>query len=59
MSEILVQCVCLSNHNAHFKYPTILYFNKGEILKRKAKQGKGKQSWKVLFRKDGQEDLSM
>ena len=57
----------ISFHNAytyqitivHLKYPTILYFNKGEILKRKAKQGKGKQSWKVLFRKDGQEDLSM
>lgn len=27
MSEILVQCVCLSNHNAHFKYLTILFAN--------------------------------
>lgn len=50
----------LSNYyNVYFKYPTILYFNKGEIQKRKAKQGKGKHSWKVLFRKDGQEVLSM
>ena len=27
MSEILLQCVCLSNHNAHFKYLTILFAN--------------------------------
>ena len=56
------QCMCvhiLNHHSAHFKYLTILYFHKGEILKRKAKQDKGKQSWKVLLRKDGQEALSM
>lgn len=27
MSEILLQCMCLSNYSAHFKYLTILFAN--------------------------------